>query len=80
MRGRGDEEIMRFRDAKYYEQYTLFHDDGVRCQVKVIAVPFIEGEHHCTRVSQALSIIEEHMVLHAAGFVHGDILGPSTLW
>lgn len=71
--GRGDEEIMRFRDAKYYEQYTLFRDDGVRCQVKVIAVPFIEGEHHCTRISQALSITKELEELHRAGFVHGDI-------
>jgi len=71
--GRGDEEIMRFRDAKYYKQPTLFRNDGVQCQVKVIAIPFVEGKHHCLSVSQALSIVKELDNMQKLGFVHGDI-------
>ena len=70
---KSDNEIIEFRDPKFYHESNLFRDDGLGGKVEVIAVPFIPGQHFCTQATQAISIIECLESLHQDGFVHGDI-------
>ena len=53
----------------------LFRDESnpKRGQVKVIAVPFLEGSHICTTTDQAIGMVKWLKNMHGKGYVHGDI-------
>ena len=56
-------------------QSMLFRDviNPKRGQVKVIAVPFLEGSHICKTIDQAIDMVKWLQHMHKKDYVHGDI-------
>jgi len=59
---------------------SIFFQDLIWEIFEMLSIPFAEGEHFFESVDQALAIVAQLRIIHAADCVHGDIRGLNIVF